>query len=68
MPRIMPAPSDGRAFTNYLSAGQYEVRMQNRFGSLTEAQYRAYLQNNATAVAEQSRRMRVGTLVRPRAC
>ncbi len=68
MPRIMPAPSDGRAFTNYLSAGQYEVNLQRRFGTQSEAQYRAYLQNNADAVADLSRRVRVGTFVRPRPC
>lgn len=68
MPRIMPAPSDGRAFTNYVSAGQYETALQNQLGTRTEAEYRQYLQGNATAVADLSRRMRVSTFVRPRAC
>jgi hypothetical protein len=67
MPRIMPAPSDGRAFTNYMSAGQYEVRMQRELGATSEAQYRATLQHNASEVAARMRRMRLGTVRRARA-
>lgn len=67
MPRIMPAPSDGRAFTNYMSAGLYEVKLQHRVGATSEAQYRAYLQANAARVAGMARQVRAGVITRRRA-
>lgn len=50
MSRLMPAPSDGRAFTNYLSAGQREEALQRRLGVVNENQYRRALQTNAESV------------------
>lgn len=53
MSRMMPALSDGRAFTSYLSAGQREEALQRKYGVVNENQYRQYLQHNASAVAAQ---------------
>lgn len=55
----MPAPSDGRAFTSYLSAGQREDMLQRRMGVVNENQYRQALQKNARAVEQLMRGMRV---------
>lgn len=49
----MPALSDGRMFTSYLSAGQREDMLQRRFGTPNENQYRMFLQHNAGRVASQ---------------
>lgn len=46
MSRLMLAPSDGRAFTSYLSAGQREEMLQRRLGVINENQYRQALQKN----------------------
>ena len=59
MSRLMPAPSDGRAFTSYLSAGQREDMLQRRMGVVNENQYRQALQKNARAVEQLMRGMRV---------
>jgi hypothetical protein len=53
MTRLMPAPSDGRVFTSYLSAGQREEALQRMAGVVNESQYRAYLQRNAVQVARR---------------
>jgi hypothetical protein len=47
----MPAMSDARAFTSYLSAGQREQSLQTMAGVINETQYRQFLQRNATTVA-----------------
>ena len=52
MSRMMPALSDGRAFTSYLSAGQREEMLQRRLGAVNENQYRALLQKNTARVQE----------------
>lgn len=57
MSRLMPALSDGRAFTNYLSAGQAELALQRHFRTPDENSYRRFLQHNATRVARELRRM-----------
>lgn len=51
MTRLNPAPSDGRAFTSYLSAGQREEMLQRKYGAVNENAYRQYLQKNANKVA-----------------
>lgn len=53
MTRLMPAPSDGRAFTSYISAGQREEALQRQAGAANENQYRQYLQKNAPRVIAQ---------------
>lgn len=57
--RLMPALSDGRAFTSYLSAGQAEGILQRTFGVKNENQYRRYLQHNSDRVAQQLRSLQV---------
>lgn len=57
MSRLMPAPSDARAFTSYLSAGQREQALQRQSGATNETQYREYLQRNASKVAAQQQAM-----------
>lgn len=57
--RLMPAMSDGRAFTSYVSAGQVEATLQERLGVVNENQYRSYLQHNAGRVADELRRIQV---------
>lgn len=52
MSRLMPALSDGRAFTSYLSAGQREDMLQRRLGVKNEVQYRRALQSNADKVEQ----------------
>lgn len=53
MSRMMPAPSDARSFTSYVSAGQREEALQRQAGVANEAQYRQFLQNNFNTVAQQ---------------
>lgn len=53
MSRLMPAPSDARAFTTYVSASQLEDTLQRRSGAINENQYRNFLQKNAVDVAKQ---------------
>lgn len=50
MSRMMPALSDGRTFTSYLSAGQREDMLQRRLGAVNENEYRRMLQHNAKKV------------------
>lgn len=59
MSRLMPAPSDGRAFTSYLSAGQREEMLQRRLGVVNENQYRQALQKNTRAVQSLLEGLRV---------
>ncbi len=54
MSRIMPALSDGRTFTTYVSAGQREEALQARLGVMNENQYRSVLQNAAPRAAAQA--------------
>lgn len=46
MTRLMPALSDGRAFTSYVSAGQREEALMRQAGAINENQYRQYMQRN----------------------
>jgi hypothetical protein len=55
----MPAISDGRTFTSYLSAGQAENALQRRFGVSSETQYRQYLQHNSALVLRELRQLQV---------
>ncbi|AGE51165.1 hypothetical protein PBCVCVG1_407L [Paramecium bursaria Chlorella virus CVG-1] len=57
MSRIMPAMSDGRAFTNYVSSGLYNNYLEAQFKTPEDSQYRAYLQKNAKAVEEKIGRL-----------
>lgn len=59
MSRMMPALSDGRTFTSYLSAGQREEALQRKAGAVNETQYRMYLQHNAAKVAAELGAMQV---------
>lgn len=65
MSRLMPALSDGRAFTSYLSAGQAEDVLRRTLGVTNENQYRSVLQHNSARVAEQLRRLQVSAVVPP---
>lgn len=47
MPRITPALSDGRAFTNYVSSGIYNQALERQFGVPNDTSFRHYAQNNA---------------------
>ena len=51
MSRIMPAMSDGR-ITNYLSRCELNGIIQQQFQINSEAQYRAFLQQNPMAATE----------------
>lgn len=55
MSRLMPAPSDGRMFTSYLSAGQREDGLQRKYKVVNENQYRKFLQHNSARVAADLR-------------
>lgn len=57
MTRLMPALSDARAFTSYLSAGQREQKLQYALGVVNENQYRQKLQTDAKAVEALLSRM-----------
>lgn len=57
MSRLNPAPSDARAFTSYMSAGQQEDFMRRTFGLSNENEYRQFLQDNASLVASETRQM-----------
>jgi len=59
MSRVNPAPSDGRAFTSYMSAGQTNALMQSKYGVKPHDNlaYRTFLQVNADAVQRDSRRL-----------
>lgn len=59
MSRIMPSLSDARCFTNYLAACQYDQRMQSKFDRRTEPEFRNFLQNNATDVEKETRKLHV---------
>ena len=50
MSRIMPAMSDGRSFTNYVSSGLYNNFLESKFGVKDDTEYRRYLQKNAKEV------------------
>jgi hypothetical protein len=51
MGRLLPALSDGRAFTDYVSSGQREEMLQRKYGVRNENEYRWFLQHNADRVA-----------------
>lgn len=59
MTRLMPALSDARTFTSYLSAGQREQNLQYALRVSNENQYRAKLQADAKAVESLLSRMTV---------
>jgi hypothetical protein len=59
MSRIMPALADGRCFTNYLASCQYDQRLQTKFQTSTEPEFRTYLQANAMAAQEETRKLHV---------
>lgn len=50
MSRIMPAPSDGRAFTAYSSSCQLNSSIQDQFNIKSEGEYRMFLQENPDKV------------------
>lgn len=55
--RMMPAMSDGRAFTNYVSSGLYNNYLEAQFKTPDSSDYRAYLQQNAKAVEQKINRL-----------
>ena len=59
MSRITPALSDGRCFTNYLASCQYDQRLQTKFGQYTEPAFRKFLQANAMAAQDETRKLHV---------
>ena len=48
--RIMPALSDGRSFTNYVSSGIYNNYLEDKFHTPSDSNYRMFLQRNAKQV------------------
>lgn len=48
--RIMPALSDGRSFTNYVSSGIYNNYLEDKFKTESDSKYRQFLQRNAKQV------------------
>lgn len=50
MSRIMPAMSDGRAFTNYASSGMYNNYLEDKFKVDSDSSYRQFLQKNTKQV------------------
>ena len=48
--RIMPAMSDGRAFTNFVSSGIYNNYLEDKFNTPSDGSYRQFLQKNAKQV------------------
>lgn len=59
MSRIAPSLADGRSFTSYLSASQYNETLKSKFGIENENQYRKFLQANATDALAQTRALTV---------
>ncbi len=59
MSRIAPSLADGRSFTSYLSASQYNDSLKGKFGIENESQYRLFLQANASDALEQTRKLTV---------
>lgn len=55
----MPAMADGRCFTNYLAACHYDQFLQNKFGQYTEPAFRVFLQANAMAAQQETRKLHV---------
>lgn len=55
MTRLMLAPADARALTGYMSAAQQEDFLRRKYDLRGETQYRAFLQNNAPAIANDVR-------------
>lgn len=53
--RIVPAPSDARAFTDYRSSSQREAELRAMYGAPTETAYRHFLRHNGARVARDSR-------------
>lgn len=64
MSRIMPAMSDGRSFTNYVSSGLYNNYLEAQFKTPLDSEYRAYLQNNSREVEKKINKLTV-TYVNP---
>lgn len=48
--RIMPAMSDGRSFTSYVSPGLYTNYLEGVFKTPTDTSFRHYLQNHSAEV------------------
>lgn len=50
--RIMPAMSDSRSFTNYVSGGLYNNYLEDKFKTTSDSSYRMFLQNNTKQVMQ----------------
>ena len=61
MSRIMPSMADARCFTSYLASCQYDNTLQNQFKISSSVGFRSYLQNNALAVQDETRKLHVCT-------
>lgn len=59
MSRITPALSDGRCFTNYLASCHYDQTLQTKFGQHSEPAFRRFLQANAMAAQQETRKLHV---------
>lgn len=59
MSRIMPAMADGRCFTSYHAACQYDQALQAKFRQPSEPAFRAFLQANAMAAQSETRKLHV---------
>ena len=62
--RIMPALSDGRSFTNYVSSGIYNNYLEDKFHTPSDSNYRMFLQRNAKQVEKVTNSM-VAYYVKP---
>lgn len=61
MTRLMPAPTDARALTAYMSAAQREDYVRRKYGLASENDYRRFLQENAQLVADDMRFLQTET-------
>lgn len=61
MSRLMPAPSDARALTAYMSASQRDEWVRQKYNLQNENEYRKFLQDNAEAVANDMRFLQTET-------
>lgn len=50
--RIMPAMSDSRSFTNYVSSGLYDNYLEDKFKTTSDSSYRMFLQKNTKQVMQ----------------
>ncbi len=55
----MPSLADGRCFTNYMASCHYDQQLQTKFKRFSEPEYRTFLQSNAMAAQDETRKLHV---------